>query len=51
MAFRLLSPVPHTLFQTLLYLRLRRVIPFAVAHALMDGASVAIGALLPLVRG
>jgi hypothetical protein len=28
MAFRLLSPVPHTLFQALLYLRLRRVVPF-----------------------
>jgi hypothetical protein len=49
MAFRLLSPVPHTVFQTLLYLRLRRLVPFAVAHALMDGASVMIGALFPLL--
>jgi membrane protease YdiL (CAAX protease family) len=47
MAFRLLSPVPFSVFQTLLYLRLRRVIPFATAHALMDGASVVIGVLLP----
>jgi len=46
MAFRLLSSVPHSLFITLLYLRLRRLIPFAVAHALMDGATV----LLPLLR-
>lgn len=45
MAFRLLSSVPHSLFVTLLYLRLRRLIPFAVAHALMDGATVLIGAL------
>lgn len=44
MVFRLLSPVPATLFATLLYLRLRRVVPFAIAHALMDGASVLIGA-------
>jgi len=48
-AFRLLSPVPHTVFQTLLYLRLRRLLPFAIAHALMDGASVMIGALLALL--
>jgi hypothetical protein len=47
MAFRLLSSVPNTLFQTLLYLRLRRLIPFATAHALMDGATV----LLPLAAG
>jgi hypothetical protein len=45
--FRLLSPVPFSLFETILYLRLRRLIPFAVAHALMDGASVLIGVLLP----
>jgi membrane protease YdiL (CAAX protease family) len=46
MAFRLLSSVPLSLFQTFLYLRLRRLIPFALAHALMDGATV----LLPLLR-
>jgi membrane protease YdiL (CAAX protease family) len=47
MAFRLLSSVPNTVFQTLLYLRVRRLVPFAIAHALMDGASVLIGALHP----
>jgi membrane protease YdiL (CAAX protease family) len=46
MLFRLLSPMPYSIFATLLYLRLRRLIPFAIAHALMDGASV----LLPLLR-
>ena len=46
MAYRTLAPIPHSLFQTILYLRLRRVIPFAFAHALMDGATV----LIPLVR-
>jgi hypothetical protein len=50
MAFRLVSSVPNSLFQVLLYLRLRRLIPFAIAHAVLDGASVLIGVLLPLLR-
>ena len=50
MAFRVLSSVPHSIFVTLLYLRLRRLVPLAVAHALMDGASVVIGVLLPALR-
>jgi hypothetical protein len=50
MAFRLLSSVPHSIFVTTLYLRLRRLLPLAIAHALMDGASVLIGVLLPLLR-
>jgi membrane protease YdiL (CAAX protease family) len=50
MAFRLLSPIPHTLFVMLVYLRLRRLVPLALAHALMDGTSVLIGVLLPLLR-
>ncbi|HEX7061783.1 MAG TPA: CPBP family glutamic-type intramembrane protease [Woeseiaceae bacterium] len=49
-AFRLLSSVPNSVLQTILYLRLRRVIPLAIAHAIMDGASVLIGVLLPLLR-
>lgn len=49
MTFRLLSPAPQSVFATLLYLRLRRLVPFAIAHALMDGASVLIGVLLPLL--
>jgi membrane protease YdiL (CAAX protease family) len=47
MAVRALSPLPYSVFQTVLYLRLRRLIPFAIAHALLDGASVFIGVLLP----
>jgi hypothetical protein len=50
MAFRLLSPIPFTIFSTVLYLRLRRLVPFVVAHALMDGSTVLFGALLPLLR-
>jgi membrane protease YdiL (CAAX protease family) len=41
-----LSPIPFSVFQTLAYLRLRRLLPLAIAHALMDGATV----LLPLLR-
>ena len=47
MAFRLLSSVPQSVFVTLFYLRFRRLVPLAIAHALMDGASV----LLPLLKG
>jgi membrane protease YdiL (CAAX protease family) len=50
-AFRLLSPVPDSVFATLLYLRWRRLLPLAIAHALMDCATVLIGALLPALRG
>jgi hypothetical protein len=45
MIYRLLASIPNTVFQTILYLRFRRLLPFAIAHALMDGASV----LLPLL--
>lgn len=45
MAFRLLSSVPHSVFITLVYLRLRRLLPLAIAHALMDGASVLLPSL------
>jgi uncharacterized protein len=50
MAYRLLSSLPNTVFQTLLYLRLRRLVPLAIGHALMDGASVVMGVLLPALR-
>jgi membrane protease YdiL (CAAX protease family) len=50
MAVRALSPIPFSVFEAWVYLRLRRLIPLALAHALMDGASVMIGVLLPLLR-
>jgi uncharacterized protein len=50
MVFWLLSWVPNSLFVTLLYLRLRRLLPLAIAHGMMDSASVLIGGLLPLLR-
>jgi membrane protease YdiL (CAAX protease family) len=46
MMFRLFSPIPFSIFITLVYLRLRRLLPLAIAHAVMDGASVLIGAFL-----
>jgi hypothetical protein len=49
MAARLLGALPNSLFQTLLYLRLRRLLPLAIAHALLDGSTVWIGALSSLL--
>jgi len=45
MAYRLLASPPLSVFETLLYLRLRRLIPLAIAHALLDGVTV----LIPLL--
>jgi len=51
MAVRLVSPVPFRIFETILYLRLRRLVPLAIAPALMDGATVLIPYLLVIVCG
>lgn len=48
--FRMLSPIPFSIFVILLYLRVRRLLPFAIAHWLMDGAAAFAGSLLPLLR-
>jgi hypothetical protein len=50
MVFRLLSSVPFSVFITYLYLRFRRLVPLAIAHAVMDDSSVLIGVLLPLLK-
>lgn len=47
MLYRLLAPIPFSIFQTLLYLRLRRLLPFVIAHWLMDGGDVLVTVLLP----
>jgi hypothetical protein len=49
MTFRLLGSAPFAAFMTLFSQRFRRLIPLAIAHALMDGASVVMGALVPLL--
>jgi membrane protease YdiL (CAAX protease family) len=47
MASRVLASPPLSVFETLFYLRLRRLVPLALAHALMDGATVLIPLLAP----
>lgn len=49
MVHRFVSSVPNSLFMILVYLRLRRLLPLAIAHWLMDGASVFVGSILPLL--
>ncbi|ESX68234.1 MULTISPECIES: CPBP family glutamic-type intramembrane protease [unclassified Mesorhizobium] len=50
MLYRLLAPIAHSTFITLVYLRVRRILPLATAHWLMDGVSAFIGILWPLLR-
>jgi hypothetical protein len=47
MTYRLLASPPLSVFETLVYLRLRRLVPLAIAHALMDGSTVLIPLLAP----
>ena len=49
MLYRLLSPLPFSTFIILVWLRLRRIVPLAIAHALMDGASAYLTTLRPLL--
>ncbi len=49
MLYRALSPIPHSLFVILVWLRLRRILPLALAHGLMDGGAAFAGTLLPLL--
>jgi hypothetical protein len=49
MIFRFLGALPNSIFQTVLYLRLRRLLPLAIAHALLDGSTVWIGAISSLL--
>jgi hypothetical protein len=50
MLYRLLSPIPHSIFVILVYLRIRRIVPLATAHWLMDGGAAFAFSLLPLLR-
>jgi hypothetical protein len=50
MLYRTLSPLAFSTFIILVYLRIRRIIPLATAHWLMDGAAAFIGTLWPLLR-
>ena len=50
MVYRLLSPIAFSTFVTLVYLRVRRILPLATAHWLMDGGATFVGTLWPLLR-
>jgi membrane protease YdiL (CAAX protease family) len=50
MLYRTLSPILFSTFIALVYLRIRRVVPLATAHWLMDGADACLRILWPLLR-
>jgi membrane protease YdiL (CAAX protease family) len=50
MLYRALAPIPFSAFQVFLYLRLRRIVPFATAHWLMDGGDSFVRTLWPLLH-
>jgi membrane protease YdiL (CAAX protease family) len=47
MLYRLLASIPFSVFNTVLYLRLRRLLPFIIAHWLMEGGDAFLTLLLP----
>ena len=49
MLYRALAPIPFSTFQALLYLRIRRILPLATAHWLMDGGDAFFRILWPLL--
>lgn len=49
MLYRALAPLPFSTFQAVLYLRVRRILPFATAHWLMDGGDAFVRTLWPLL--
>jgi hypothetical protein len=49
MLYRALAPIPFSTFQALLYLRIRRIVPLATAHWLMDGGDAFARMLWPLL--
>ena len=48
--YRFVASIPNTMFSTVLFLRVRRLLPFAIAHWLMDGGDVLVTVLLPHLR-
>lgn len=49
--YRMISPIAHSLFVVLVYLRIRTIVPLATAHWLMNGGAAFAFSLLPLLRG
>jgi len=50
MLYRMLSPLLFSTFIAIVYLRMRRIVPLATAHWLMDGGDSFVRTLLPLLR-
>jgi membrane protease YdiL (CAAX protease family) len=50
MLYRMISPIPLGVFIILMYLRVRRLMPFAIAHWLMDGGDAFAGSLWQLLQ-
>ena len=50
MLYRMISPIPFSVFIILVNLRVRRLMPFAIAHWLMDGVDAFADSLWPLLR-
>ena len=50
MLYRMISPIPFSVFIILMYLHFRRLMPFAIAHWLMDGVDAFAGSLWPLLH-
>ena len=50
MLYRAMAPLPFSVFVVLMYLRVRRLMPFAMAHGLMDGGDTFAGSLWPWLR-
>ena len=50
MLYRFLAPIPFSAFIALVYLRIRRLLPFVIAHWLMDAGDVLVSVLMPIFR-
>jgi membrane protease YdiL (CAAX protease family) len=50
MLYRALAPIPHSIFVCVAYLRIRRLLPFMIAHGLMDAGDAFVSVLLPLYQ-
>jgi hypothetical protein len=50
MLYRMIAPIPFSLFVIVAYLRFRNLMPFAIAHWIMDGADAFKSSLWPLLQ-
>lgn len=50
MLYRFLAPIPQSIFFCVAYLRIRRLLPFVIAHGLMDSGDALVSVPLPIYR-